>query len=206
MSKRQDKKNTAMLLGGIIALSGSCKSVKDVDIVSEEISDRHLSSEQMLLDSANLVKRLQQLSTVDYDTVMPPIAMCYSIAADIVENYVCPVCSNETPSTTYINGNINSIRNIVATIKKKGYDVLLDESMFCSNCSGKKYDKPELIFKIRFSEKSEYHSVKSNIQSDYQIMQIFLEGEDKFVEYVNISPKTADECLKIVEKMTGLSR
>ena len=49
MSKRQDKKNTAMLLGGIIALSGSCKSVKDVDVVSEEALNNRLSGEQMLL-------------------------------------------------------------------------------------------------------------------------------------------------------------
>lgn len=206
MSKRQDKKNTAMLLGGIIALSGSCKSVKDVDVVSEEALNNRLSGEQMLLDSTNLVKRLQQLSVVEYDTVMPPVAMCYSMAAPFEENYKCPICNSETPSTSYENGNIESIRSVVSKIRSMGYDVLLDETMFCSHCSGKKYNRPELIFKIRFSKNSPYHEAKSNVYAEYQLVSIFLEGEESFVKYVNSSPKTANECLKVVEKMTGLSR
>lgn len=206
MSKQQDKKNTAILLGGIIALSGSCESTKNVDVVSGEVSDNRLSGEQMLLDSTTLVKRLQQLSVVEYDTVMPPVAMCYSMAADIEENYQCPICNSETPSTVYNNGNIKSIRTIVEEIKAMGYDVILDETMFCSHCSGKENSRPELIFKIRFSEKSAYHKVRSNVYAEYQLVSIFLKGEKTFVEYVNASHKTADECLKIVEKMTGLSR
>ena len=88
---------------------------------------------------------------------------------------------------------INQIDDIVEQIKTLGYDAVLDKTEFCPKCSKKNIENPELIFKIRFSDKADYHVVRSNIINEYQSLFEFLSNPDKF---------TGDKV--IIQKMTGL--
>ncbi len=142
-----------------------------------------------------------------YDTSELMMAMCYSMAAPIQENYICPVCGDSTMSTSYQNGNVRSIRKVVESIKNLGYDAILDERQFCQHCSGKKIDYPSLLFKIRFSPDQEYHTEYSNLEDDYRYVLEFLQSSDKkeFVKYVNNNIHTAQKAIESIKKMTGLN-
>jgi hypothetical protein len=157
-------------------------------------------------DSLSLVQRLRELTALKYDTSLTVVEgpMCYVMASPMKEDYVCPVCASTTPSTTYANGNIRSIRAKVEEIKKMGYDVVLDESGYCSHCSGKEVERPELVFKIRFSENAPYHTAKSNIYADYDATARFLKGSKDDIEVLLNARKDNEKVFAIIKKMTGL--
>ena len=124
-----------------------------------------------------------------------PGAMCYDPIVDYYVDYVCSDC-NSTIKDTYSNWvvySIKQIENIVLRIKNLGYDVVLDKTEFCPHCSKKSIENPELIFKIRFSDKADYHVVRSNIINEYQCLFEFLSNPDEY---------TGDK--EIIQKMTGL--
>lgn len=197
-------KKKIVAIGGAVAVASSCSTSNQVAENDKGQEYDGLKKNGVATDSESLVKRLKALATADYDTFELPNAMCYSVAMPIEENYVCPKCGAKTASTTYKNGNVRSIRGIVAEIKAMGYDVVLDESQYCHKCNGSKEEYPELRFKIRFSKDAEYHVAGSNTSSDYSAVKAFFEGEKVFREFVANNRDEAKRTLKIVEKMTGL--
>ena len=204
----KDIKKKLIAIGGAATIATSC-SVNENVTKSNPSADETSDAKQQKTttsDSTSLVQRLKVLATAQYDTIALPNAMCYSIAAPMEENYVCPKCGAETASTAYANGNIRSIRNVVKDIKSMGYDVLLDESQYCQKCSAKKFENPTLCFKIRFSKNAEYHVAYSNASADYYAVKAFFEGEKSFKTYVSNNRDEAERTLKIVEKMTGLKK
>ena len=120
---------------------------------------------------------------------------CYDPAVNYYVDYDCSYCKNiikETYSDLMVH-SIKQIENIVSQIKSAGYDVVLDKTEFCPYCSKKNIENPELIFKIRFSDKAEYHVVRSNIINEYQCLFEFLSNLDEY---------TGNR--EIIQKMTGL--
>ena len=199
------KSKTALALGGLTVLASACGS-SDKTASSSDNGDSKSSKTIKVSDRKSLEKRLKKLTEVRYDTTELPIAMCYSMTAPIVENYKCPVCGTETPSTSYQIGNIQSIRKVFESIKNIGYDVILDEKEFCQKCNGKKMDYPSLIFKIRFSPDEEYHVAYSNVYDDYSTVLTFLASDkkDNFIQAVGNNKKEAEKAFYAIEKMTGL--
>ena len=204
MSKNSGKK-IAML--GLAALTGACGSTDKQTVSTAPDDSGQLPKIQHPADSATLAKRLQRLKEVRYDTTELPIAMCYSMAAPIVENYVCPVCGKETPSTSYQIGNMRSIRQVVENMKNLGYDVQLVESEFCQYCNGKKLDYPSLKFRISMNKNGYYHEAYSNLYDDYANLMTFLVCEKKkdFVNSVSNNKTEAEKVFRSIEKMTGLT-
>jgi len=126
----------------------------------------------------------------------PAGAMCYDPVSSVhFVDYVCPYCDHtmEEKYDSWVIYNINKIDEVVSLIKDLGYDVVLDQTEYCSYCSQKEIVNPELIFKIRFSEATGYHVVKSNILFEYQCLHEYLEH-----------PKTYTGSREIIQKMTGL--
>lgn len=199
-----------MALLGIATMAGSCGTTRNQAATTPQTGtegDTQLPKIQHPADSASLAKRLQRLKEVRYDTTELPIAMCYSMAAPIVENYVCPVCGKETPSTSYQIGNMRSIRQVVENMKNLGYDVQLVESEFCQYCNGKKMDYPSLKFRISMNKNGYYHEAYSNLYDDYANLMTFLVCEKKkdFVNSVSNNKTEAEKVFRSIEKMTGLT-
>lgn len=204
------KTNKIAALSGLVVLTGGCESAKPVASSDSSNSQETLKNTISMVDSASLVQRLKELTAVEFDTNselnelrIVSHAMCYIVASPQEQDYECSKCGAKTPSTAYSNGNIRSIRNLVNDIKALGYDVVLDESMFCSACSGMKHERPELIFKIRFSKNAEYHSAKSNVYDEYETVYQFLLGKDNFLKYYSMG--NLDKKFRIIEKMLGIS-
>ena len=195
-----------MAVLGLAALTGACGSTDKQTASTDSEDSGQLPKNHVVADSATLVKRLQKLKEVRYDTTELPIAMCYSMAAPIVENYVCPVCGKETPSTSYQIGNMRSIRQVVENMKKLGYDVQLDEREYCQHCNGKKLDYPSLKFRISLNKNGHYHEAYSNVYNDYSTLIMFLRSEKTkdFVEAVYNNRSEAEKAFVAIEKMTGL--
>jgi len=135
------------------------------------------------------------VATPGCDRILP-FAMCYDPGVvEQYEDYICSHCGNTIKGkysgwTIHI---INTIDDIVKKIKDLGYDVILDKTEFCPICSKKNIENPELIFQIRFSEEADYHTVRSNIENEYQCLYDFLSNP---VEYKGNR--------EIIKKMTGL--
>jgi len=125
----------------------------------------------------------------------PVSAMCYDPAMPEYSDYVCTYCKNviKEKYSEWTIYNIAQIDEIVKKIKALDYDVVLDKTEFCPNCSKKEIQNPVLIFKIRFSEEDEYHIARSNIVNEYQCLYDFLKNPDEFA---------GDKA--IIQKMTGL--
>ena len=122
-------------------------------------------------------------------------ATCYEPAVDDYVDYDCSYCNNIIKRTysDWVVRSIKQIENIVSQIENMDYDVVLDKTEFCPYCSKKNIENPELIFKIRFSDKAEYHVVRSNIINEYQCLFDFLSNPDEY---------TGNR--EIIQKMTGL--
>jgi len=131
------------------------------------------------------------------DETLETGAMCYFMGIPEYADYVCPYCGN-TIKEKYSKWTIDYVKqidNIVQKIKTLGFDVFLDKTEFCPKCCKKTVENPELIFKIRFSDKVAYHVVRSNIINEYQCLYEYLSNPDEFAGDV-----------AIIQKMTGLRR
>ena len=129
------------------------------------------------------------------ESAEPIGAMCYVVGPTLYVDYVCPHC-NRTIKEKYSEWTVRSITQIkdfVTKIKTLHYDVALDQTEFCPFCSKKEIQNPELIFKIRFSDKVDYHIVRSNIVNEYQCLYDFLSNPGEYA---------GDKA--IIQKMTGL--
>lgn len=156
-------------------------------------------------DSVMLENRLKELAELPWRTNRL-IAMCYSSAYILkTVKYTCPHCGKTTKVDDYKIKNLLKIEKLFKEIEAEGYDVVLDRREFCSKCSRRnKVEYPEVIFKIRFSEKGEYHIVKSNNQSDYITLLAFLQDRKSYTS--NRGEKYLPEEIDVIQKMTGLGR
>ena len=126
-------------------------------------------------------------------------------------DYFCSLCGTSAKEE-YSYGVIVEIRLIeivVKKIKKLGYEVALDKSDYCTHCRGKDFklfEKPELIFSIRYSGQSDYHVVRSSKIGDYECLLAFLEGKETYtVDWAESNYEhTLHESIDIIQKMTGL--
>ncbi len=181
-------------MGGIAALPG-CKDNPD---------SRHYNRSK---DSVRLEARLLELSKTEYKGKLSYGAMCYDIIATATVDYVCTYCG-DTIKGRYDEWDIkfvNMIESIVDSIKAKGYDAVLDKSELCPNCSKKETVHPELIFKIRFSKKADYHIARSNIINEYSCVRDFIEGRDVYTDWTDVEYAIHDD-VNIIQKMTGLGQ
>lgn len=196
------KVNKVIALGSLVALGGGCESAHNMS----ETTNTNVVDTKAPADSLSLVQRLRELTALKYDTTLAIVEgpMCYVMASPMKEDYVCPVCNTKTSSTAYANGNIRSIRGKVEEMKMMGYDVVLDESGYCSHCSGKPVERPELVFKIRFSKNAPYHIAKSNIYAEYDAVASFLKS-NKDIALLLKTRNDKEEVFAIIKKMTGLS-
>lgn len=135
---------------------------------------RKLTREEML-------KKLKELKENKKEIVESPGAMCYSTMRLEPKPYVCLICGEVNEKNAEWGKTIIKINEIVEKIKKLGYDAQLDKKEFCKKCSNEtEYEKPELIFKIKYKGEKEYHQVRTNVTSDYDILLAFLENEDVY--------------------------
>ena len=142
-----------------------------------------------------LAAALSGLAAIPGCKNFPVAAMCYDPAVECYVDYVCPYCKGVVKGKycDWMVHAINQIEEFVKKIIELEYDVFLDKTEFCPKCSKKNIENPELIFKIRFSEKAAYHIVRSNIINEYQCLFEFLSNPDEY---------TGDKA--IIQKMTGL--
>ena len=157
-------------------------------------------------DSLRLEQRLKELSQTKYTGELAWGAMCYSVAISKIENYVCPHCANTVRK--YYSRTIrviSTIEDIVKSMKEMGYDVVLDKTEFCPDCSKKRINNPNLVFKIRFSTKADYHIAKSNIINEYLCLLAFLSDKDKYQDKQDFEHPLHDN-IPIIQKMTGLGK
>jgi ribosomal protein L37AE/L43A len=162
----------------------------------------------MKKDRYSLEQRLKELSETEYSGKISCGAMCYSIAAPVRENYVCPVCGHKTKQNNHIIWTIKDIRTIVAQMKGAGYDVILDEHEFCNNCSNRKrapVKYPVLIFKIRYTPDSEYHIAESNFFDNYKCVWEFLKGNDFYLNTYD-GTETLHQNVEVLQKMLGIGK
>lgn len=197
-------------LGGLVAMPTGCDAQPNTPIVSEMGTDS-IKIEQPFddktSDSIRLENRLKKLAKTKYSGKLSIGAMCYSPIMPQPMDHVCPYCG-DTTKERYDNWAfyaIEGIERIVAQIKSLGYDVVLDKTEYCPRCSERNIEHPELIFKIRFSAKADYHIVKSNIVNDYQCLLAFLSNQDIYSGSYG-EEHDLHNSIAIIQKMTGLGK
>jgi len=199
----------AATLGGLATVQG-CDAQQNQPVANNMNTDS-IKLEQPLndktADSIRLENRLKELSKTKYTGELSWGAMCYDIAEPKLVDYICSYCG-DTIKEKYLDWDlytIESIEKIVTQIKTSGYDAVLDKTEYCPHCSKKEINEPELIFKIRFSEKADYHIVRSNITNDYQCLLAFLLNQDTYSGYYDEEYALHDN-VAIIQKMTGLGK
>lgn len=198
-----------------------------LSIKSQQVSTKIQEKEMRNLivkDRARLEERLKELAETKYNGKLSSGAMCYCPDAPKKESYICPVCKTRSMQTNHTIWNIEHIRAIVTEIRQLGYDAILDEHEFCVKCGGKESKiikrirdigeweseyietpNPSLIFKIRFSTKEEYHTAKSNIAADYNLVLEFLRGNDSCLGERDMTLPIHDN-IDVIQKMLGLGK
>ena len=171
----------------------------------DQVNDKSSTQNQVIMDSINLEKRLLELSRTKYTGNLSMGAMCYKVAAPRQTDYTCSHCRTVTRDRldNWQVRKIRKIESIVNQIRNEGYDVILDATGFCRNCTPKEPENPELIFRIRFSDQSGYHTVRSNIVNEYQCLLLFIQGKEKYPGGYGEEYAIHDQ-IHIIRKMTGL--
>jgi len=209
MKNKKGKLGLVAALSSLTALLG-CQTQSTKQIATNNSNSDTIREEKPFInttsDSLRLEKRLLKLSKTKYNGRPGRGAMCYVPLEPKLVDYVCSHCGN-TISDKYENitvSTIKSIEYIVNQIKSLGYDVVLDKTEYCPHCSQREIERPELIFKIRFSENSDYHVVYSNIVDSYRCLYEFLTNGDTYEGRYG----TEHLCNKIstIQNMTGLGK
>lgn len=162
----------------------------------------------IIRDSIELENRLKFLSETPYSGVLySPISFqpsCYvSSFSSSYGYYVCPTCGKETRRLKSVLSDVGKIEGIVKIIKDAGYDVVLEQKEYCKYCSGRIFlNNASFVFKIRFSENSDYHIVKSSILGDYICLWRFLLYKKTYIQ--DRTGYTIHDNVDIIQKMTGL--
>ena len=170
----------------------------------------------IITDRAELEERLRELAETEYTGILNPGAMCYVPVMPKPEEYTCPVCGNITTLSGYNIRNIRAIGEIVENIRDLGFDVQLDEREFCGFCAesvkdiegvevvGKRIEgRPELFFRIRFDEDSDYHIARSNFPDHYKCVLAFLTGDETYTNDFD-DTRTLHDNIEILQKMLGI--
>ena len=193
-------KNRKVEIGLIAALSGlvatpGCNSQSGEPIVANNLNT----------DSIKLEQRLKELFQTEYSGELAWGAMCYEPMAPAHVDYVCSHCGEiiKEKLDNWMVFTINKIDEIVTRIKNLGYDVVLDKTEFCPHCSKSDIENAELVFKMRFSIKADYHIAKSNIINDYLCLLAFLSNQDTYSDTWDYE-YTLHDNIAIIQKMTGL--
>jgi len=188
---------------GLVAALGGMAAMQDCHFQA----GRTVATNDKSVDSIRLEQQLRELAKTEYKGKLTPGAMCYMMMFDKFVDWVCPYCGDTTKWEygTWVFSSIDYIEEIVSRIKTLGYDVVLDKAEFCSNCSNHSIEKPELIFKIRFSTKADYYIVKSNIVDEYQCLLAFLSNKKKF-KGTHDEEHALHDNIAIIQKMTGLGK
>lgn len=179
--------------------------------------------------STELEERLNQLANQEYKGELFPGAMCYSIAVSSEKEFLCPICNQKIITTDYDSASLEKIKQDVDIIKSLGYDALLTcshktetytfppipkiiDGQMVSDDSETQMDSIEkqrtittLTFKIKFSDKDDYHIVNSDIESDYDILVAFLKGAEIRTSFHGATIPLHDD-IDVIKKMTGLGR
>jgi len=193
MKGKRTKLGVLAAVGSIVALPGCNVKPKPYVINGDSV---RLETKLLKLSKKRHKPEKDQLFTG---------AMCYIVmpVPDMsnLGDYVCPYCG-DTVRNKYDKGkndDIKAILDIVYRMGSEGYDVVLDSREFCPRCSGKNIESPELIFKIRFSDKGSYHIAKSNVRAEYWTVLDFLQKENagKNLDKTNV---------ETIQKMTGLGK
>ena len=200
----------AATLGGLATAQG-CDAQSSTPIANDLGTDS-IKLEQQLTDktadSIRLEKQLSKLAKTKYTGKLEMGAMCYAPMMLQTIGYVCPYCGDTIKEKydSWVLYNIESIERIVGEIKSLGYDVVLDKTEYCPRCSKRTaIGEPELIFKIRFSAKADYHIAKSNIVNDYQCLLAFLLNKNTYSGGHGEEYALHDN-VAIIQKMTGLGK
>jgi len=108
-------------------------------------------------------------------------AMCYRVAGPpSVAEYTCPLCGEKTiyqdHRTELIEYQLETARRLAESVDSfTEFDVLLDESLFCSFCSQGSTDDARLVLRIISSDGEEVSNIVS--LTDLRILISFLRGE-----------------------------
>ena len=194
MKTKKIKIGLAAALGGVVAMHG-CNSQMDKPVAETGENT----------DSIRLENRLKELFQTEYNGELTWGAMCYVTIEPVYVDYVCSHCGETIKEklNNWMVFNINQIEDVVNRIKTLGYDVVLDVTEFCPHCSKSDIENPELIFKIRFSQKANYHVARSNIINEYLCLLAFLSNQDKYSGFYDEEYALHDN-IAIIQKMTGL--
>ncbi len=179
--------------------------------------------------SKELEERLNRLASQEYKGELFPGAMCYSIALPSEEEFLCPICNQKIITTSYNSASLEKIKQDVDIIKSLGYDAVLTcshktetytfppkliiiDDEIVSNDSETQTDSIDkqrtittLTFKIKFSDKEDYHIVNSDIESDYDILVAFLKGAEIRGSFNGATIPLHDD-IDVIQKMTGLGK
>ena len=196
MKRKKTKTGLVTALGGLVTMLG-CNAQPGKPIAANNVNT----------DSIKLEQRLKELSQTKYEGELAWGAMCYDAMAPVYVDYICSHCGHTIREKydNWIVGEINLIEEFVTKMGKLGYDVILDKTEYCPCCSERDIKNPELIFKIRFSAKADYHIARSNIANEYQCMLAFLSNEDKYKGHYDEEHALHDN-VAIIQKMTGLGK
>jgi len=172
--------------------------------LGKEIIKEYRSQTIIKKDSVELENRLKILAQTPYTGNFGYYgATCYTGFYESYDYYKCPTCGKETRRTTSQLNSLKQIEKIVNKIKESDYDVSLEQKEYCKYCTHRVFIKePTLVFKIRFSDSSDYHIAQSSVLSDYSCLQEFLLNRKTFLD--NRSIKTIHDNVDIIQKMTGL--
>jgi len=194
MKTKNVKIGIAAALSGLTAMPG-CNSQSGEPIVVNNMN----------ADSIKLEKRLLELYQTEYNGELTWGAMCYAPIEPAYMDYVCSYCGETIKEklNNWMVFNINQIEEIVSRIKNSGYDVVLDKTEFCPHCSKSDIENSELIFKMRFSSKADYHVARSNIINEYLCLLAFLTNRDTYSDAWDDEHALHDN-IAIIQKMTGL--
>ncbi len=112
-------------------------------------------------------------------------AMCYRVAGPpSVAEYICPVCGEKTiyhdHQTGFIEFRLETARRLAESINSSTeFDVVLDESLYCSFCSEGSIEDACLMLRVRTREGEEISNAVT--VTDLRMLDSFLKGELSWV-------------------------
>ncbi|MBI5544451.1 MAG: hypothetical protein HY901_11210 [Deltaproteobacteria bacterium] len=131
------------------------------------------------LTRAQLEAKLRRLAETPPPEDLRPGAMCYVMAAQPdTADYTCPKCGQRThySKNAAAAEQVREIASMRAQVRAlRGVDAALDESSFCSKCSGKASPEPTATLVVNLPD-GRQHRTEGISPSDLQLLSEFLAG------------------------------